>query len=722
MGSISSTPTTQATSDEDNTPFTTLDQVIRERARTHQNVTLISYPAYEIDFVDYTGGDIDRMTRDAARHYSQALASVCPELDLGIPGIEMIEGRTILPNCLTVALVGISSLEYYITFLALQRLGITTMFISPRLADQGHSHLLNKTGCGIAIASEPSYSTFKRIRNETDLLAGGLALVSMIDRDFIKSCSAEAEQASNSIDLAFANAGDDQGFIIHSGGTTGLPKPVPLKASAWLLQAHRMVQRNPPANTLSTLPLFHSFGLVTLLRGLVGGTRVSILNAARPVTAQIIKKGLDLTNSQAIVTVPYTMKCVVEADGGLERLGQLREVINAGSAVPDELGDKVVAAGTNIFHFYGQTECGALMEPPKDRLLWNWVTPLPHSAPYLKFEPEGNGDQNLYHLFVLPGLKQKVFSDQPDGSYATKDLFQRHPEEPNLWKFVARKDDIIVLVNGEKADPIPIEDAVMMNPNVKVAVAFGAGHESVGLIVIKSDIGSLLPDYQYLESILPDIELGNSRVPAYARLSSDLVIVKDEDTQYPATDKSTVIRPLFLKMFGKDIENVYSARQGLACASPGREAVSDFQIMDIVSSAVQDQLSLDTKTGELVPGQINVPIEFCKTTDFFDLGLDSLQASNIRSRLQREVNLFGNSLAINVIFDHPNVELLTNHLLQIRSGTKKEPQDKDVENIARAMLERYSHFDVVVPEAGTRTAIGEHVVSKENVSAFRETV
>lgn len=702
---------TQATSDEDNTPFTTLDQVIRERAKTHQDVTLISYPAYETDFVDYTGGDIDRMTRDAARHYSQALSRVCPELDLGISSTERIETRTILPNSLTVALVGISSLEYYITFLALQRLGITTMFISPRLADQGHSHLLNKTECRIAIASEPSYSAFERIRNETDLLAGGLALVAMIDRVFIKSSLAGAEKVNNSIDLGFSNAGDDQGFIIHSGGTTGLPKPVPLKASAWLLQAHRMVLRNPPANTLSTLPLFHSFGLVTLLRGLVGGTRVSILNAARPITAQIIQKGLDLTDSQALVTVPYTMKRVAEAEGGLERLGQLREVINAGSAVPDELGDKVVAAGTNIFHFYGQTECGALMEPPQDRLLWNWVTPLPHSAPYLKFEPEGSGDQNLYHLFVLPGLKQKVFSDQPDGSYATKDLFQRHPTEPNLWKFVARKDDIIVLVNGEKADPIPIEDAVMMNPNVKVAVAFGAGQESVGLIVIKSDSGSLLPHDQYLESIAPDIELGNSRVPAYARLSSDLVIVKDKDTQYPATDKSTVIRPLFLKKFEKDIENVYSARQGLACTSQGKDVVSDSQIIGIVSSAVRNQLSLKTKTGELASGQEDVPIDFSNTTDFFDLGLDSLQASNIRSRLLREVNLFGNSLALNVVFDHPNVELLTEHLIQIRSGTRKVPQDQDVEYIARAMLERYSQFKVVTREADARTDKGEQVVS-----------
>lgn len=700
-------------SDEDDTPFTNLDQVIRKRAKTHRDATLISYPLYETDFANYTGAHIDRITRYTAEAYLKALHQMCLNLPFSTADLVQSECGGIKPRDLKVALVGVSSLEYYITFLALQRLGITTMFISPRLADQGHSHLINKTNCRIAIASGTSYTTLERIQNDSNLLNNPLSLVRMIDYDFVRLSMVGAGAVDPSIDVAFSNAGDDQGFIIHSGGTTGLPKPVPLKASAWLLQAHRMVRRNPPAKTLSTLPLFHSFGLVTLLRGLVGGTQVSILNAARPITAAIIQRGLDLTRSQALVTVPYTMKLLVDADGGLQRLGRLDEVINAGSAIPDDLGDKVVAAGTNIFHYYGQTECGALMEPPKDRLLWNWVTPLPHAAPFLRFVPEEDSNQSLYHLFVLPGLQQKVFSDQPDGSYATKDLFQRHPTSPNLWKFVARKDDIIVLTNGEKADPIPLEEAVMTNPNVKVAVAFGAGRAALGLVVIRSDTTSSLSHEQYLGLIAHNVEVGNNRVPAYARLSRDLIIVKDADTPYPATDKSTVIRSLFLKMFEKDIEELYSAKQRMKFEGLTLKPLTDSQIMDVVSKTVRDQLNLGPNCGNKIVSSTAHQVQFSNTTDFFDLGLDSLQAVNIRSQLLKEVNLCGGTLAINAVFDHPNVELLTEHILHVRSGQHEMGNENEVESLAQAILERYSSFDVTRSENEVPYSAGEQVVSDE---------
>lgn len=689
MGSLG-VPQVEPPPREDLELFTTVNEVIETRALTHPDRPLISYPKNETDLVDYTGAELDQLTRRVAVRSAQALG------ELGLNHGDRSDQRKFV-----VAIVGISSFEYYLTFLALQRMGITTVFISPRLADPGYIHLLKETRCDIAIASGPSFTTLERLQ-KNGLLPESFNLLPMIDASLLgREC--DTIDSSDFRPLCFDPA---PGFTIHSGGTTGLPKPVPLAASAWLAQASDIVRRIPRVDTLSTLPLFHSFGLATLLRGLVSGTRLSLLNASRPVTAANVIKCLNNTRSEALVTVPYILKFLVEADGGLERLGALRQVINAGSAIPDDLGNTVVAAGGNIFHLYGQTECGALMEPPSDRLLWSWVTPLPHAKPYLKFEPESShASQDLYHVVIMPGLKQKVLSDRPDGSYGTKDLFQRHPTIPDLWKFATRKDDIIVMLNGEKADPIPVEDAVKVNPEVATAVAFGAGQEALGLVVIKSHSSTTLSHAEFVETIGPSIDLGNSRVPAYARIARDMIIVKEAGTPFPATDKGTVIRSAFLKEMDGDIETLYAGRSASKLRTTGTGmSISYDEVLDIVSEIVKDELrskiAHDTSTSEqkAVDGTKSLD-DLSVDMDLFDLGVDSLQASNIRSRIQREIDLRGVSLATNVVFDYPTVALLGDHVVRLHLGKNVQSEQTDPEQLARAMVERFSNFESIEPGA-----------------------
>lgn len=687
MGSLG-VPQVQPPPREDLELFTTLNDVLDTRALTHPDRPLISYPKNETDIVDYTGAELDQLTRRVAVHAAQALG------ELGLIHCDRLDQKK-----LVVAIVGISSFEYYLTFLALQRLGITTVFISPRLADPGYIHLLKETRCDIAIASGTSFTTLERLRKNGSF-PETFTLLPMIDAPFLDG-ECDTIDSSDFRPLCF---NPSPGFIIHSGGTTGLPKPVPLAASAWLAQASDIVRRIPRVDTLSTLPLFHSFGLATLLRGLVSGTRLSLLNAFRPVTAGNVIKCLNDTSSEALVTVPYILKFLVEADGGLGRLGALRQVISAGSAIPDDLGDKVVTAGGNIFHLYGQTECGALMEPPSDRWLWSWVTPLPHAKPYLLFEPESSGaSQDLFHLVIMPGLKQKVLSDRPDGSYGTKDLFQRHPTIPDLWKFAARKDDIIVMLNGEKADPIPVEDAVKVHPEVATAVAFGAGQEALGLVVIKSQSSATLPHEDFVKVIGPSIDLGNSRVPAYARIARDMIIVKEAGTPFPATDKGTVIRSAFLKEVSGDIERLYADRSASKLKSTGTGVpMSRGEVLAIVSEIVKDELrsknTHDISTSEpRAVDETKSLHDLSIDSDLFNLGVDSLQASNIRSRIQREIDLRGVSLATNVVFDYPTVALLGDHVMQLHLGNNVHSELIDPKQLAQAMVEKFSNFPLTEP-------------------------
>ncbi|KAK7614076.1 hypothetical protein JOL62DRAFT_356142 [Phyllosticta paracitricarpa] len=670
-------------------PLVTMDQVISRRAKTHDRTSILSY-AGENDFAQYTGAEIERLSRYAANAYAEILSG-------------LKEGSS-----KTVAMVGISNMEYYITFIALQRVGITAMLISPRLPDQGFAHLLRKTNCNVAITSKGARKSLERACKSANM---DVSILPMLDaEDFATTTFINRFGGP----LKPVDTSDQQGFIIHSGGTTGLPKPVRLYAKAWLLQAANVASRMPQVDTLTTLPLFHSFGVATLLRCLVNGRCLSIMNASRPITASTVLSGLEKTYSEALVTVPYILKFFTEIDGGVERLAQLRQVISAGSAIPDDLGNQISDAGAKIYHLYGQTESGALMEACQDQ--WNWVTPLPSAKPFLKFEPVGD---DIYHLIVLPGLPTKVLSEREDGSYPTKDLFQRHPTDPSKWKFVARQDDIIVLVNGEKADPIPLEDAVRKHPNVKAAVVFGAQKDSLGMIVIPSERAAKLDlsAPAIIESILPNLALGNSRVPAYARISSEAIIVKEPDVPLPMTDKATIIRSRFLKQFEKDIDNYYTLEE---VSGNGKKATTPDEVREFVRQVVTEQLDLDEQKRA----------EFTDESDLFSLGMDSLQATNVRSRILKGVELDGQSLATNVVFDHPTVDLLASHLIERRAGRgQKGPEPQEV---ALEMIRKYSDF--VKPwEIGTMTvdkdcvlltgatgSIGAHILSslvlRNNVS------
>jgi acyl-CoA synthetase (AMP-forming)/AMP-acid ligase II len=285
---------------------------------------------------------------------------------------------------------------------------------------------------------------------------------------------------------------------------------------------------------LVTVPLFHTFGLYTFLHGLQAGVSTSFYNADLPITGPNAIAALKATNSQVLYTVPYVLKLIAEAEGGVDALTGLQEIIYGGAPVPQDLGDMLVGAGVKLSNYYGMTEAGLLLRASETN--WNWLTPIPPAAPFIRWEPEG-GD--IYQLVVLPGFAPLVASNRPDGAYATKDLFLRHPENPNAWRYMDRLDSTIVLSNGEKANPILLEDNVRTSRFVAESIVFGAGKPTLGMIVIQSENAEGMSREEFLNAIAPELEHGNSKVPAYAKVFPDAIIIKPVGTKYPQTDKGT---------------------------------------------------------------------------------------------------------------------------------------------------------------------------------------
>lgn len=112
------------------------------------------------------------------------------------------------------------------------------------------------------------------------------------------------------------------------------------------------------------------------------------------------------------------------------------------------------------------------------------------------------GEEGVYEQVIVrqaerPGL-QGFFHTFPDlNEYFTKDLYKKHPSLPNHWTYYGRSDNILVFSvslpmmllllrtfvksvtderyqNGEKLNPVRIEEMVESHPQVRGAVVVGS--------------------------------------------------------------------------------------------------------------------------------------------------------------------------------------------------------------------------------------------------------
>ena len=309
--------------------------------------------------------------------------------------------------------------------------------------------------------------------------------------------------------------------------------------------------------------------------------------------------------------------------------------------------------------------------PPSDKA-WNYVREHARLSPYLKWIPVGSG---LYECCVLEGWPAKLESSHPDGSYATKDLFEPHPTIPKAWKYIARRDDTIVLVNGEKFNPVQMEGKIRSQSSVAEAVVFGAARPYLGMLVVPAESTKSLSSSQILDDIWPVIQDANQTAEAYARVSKNMVKILPHNTEYPRTDKGSIIRQAFYKIFAEQIEDTYTAADS---DSSNVRAMGNDELKAFLRSAIVNLLSSKPETLE-------------GGTDFFSLGMDSLQAIQLRSEILRNVDVGSQKVGQNVVFDFPSIEKLGQHLMALRTGSPSE-DTSSVEEQMLSLVDKYAVF------------------------------
>ncbi|KAF9884352.1 hypothetical protein FE257_001865 [Aspergillus nanangensis] len=644
----------------------TIDSLLRHRAHAATgNEPIVAYPFQGSQYTYYTPRQLHALVEAAAIAYSRVIP----------------QRRTSQDAVQVVGLLGPSDFEYLITLLAVSRLGHTVLLLSTRIAEDAYVSLVEATQASFLVAAPSAQAMAQRVADRTGILHQPVLTHAeyVVPDQAVQLPQGQLDGRIEAKHIA---------WVIHSSGSTGPPKPI--------YQTHAGALNNYANNFglkgFITLPLFHAHGISCLFRALHAQQLIYMYNADLPLTsANLLATLQDHPEIQVLYAVPYGLKLLCESTEGLAQLAQLKLVMFGGSSCPKPIGDKLVQHGVLLVSHYGTTETGQLMTSFRERadLDWDYVRPGASLLPYLRWE-EQTMTPGIYELCILDGWPSKVASNRPDGSYATQDLFERHPSTPNAWRYYARRDDTLVLENGEKANPLVVEGVARNHAIIGEAIAFGASRSRLGLFLVRAAHCTAKSDEEVIDAVFPAIEQCNAESPGYAYLARDMIRVLPAETEFRKTDKGTVIRAAFYRDFQAQINQVYDM-----------EDASGDQVLEAAELVAFLRKSLL----EIAPIE---PAALQDSTDIFGLGVDSLQSIRLRSMILKTLSLGGQRLAQNFVFEHPSLEAMTRELTRLRQGGDA-PESTPVEDRMAALIEKYSRNfkdHVSVP----RDDDGEHVV------------
>lgn len=359
-------------------------------------------------------------------------------------------------------------------------------------------------------------------------------------------------------------------------------------------------------------------------------------------------------------------------------LKSLKFVAVGGAPMKLSVAEPLVAAGVPVLNHWGVTEIGAIapiMVPTED---YDWHYLRVRDDIHLRFEPIEE-QEGHYRLIGRPPLI--------DDDFVVQDLLTCNPLNPsNEFRIAGRADDLVVLATGEKVRPSLLEQAVSENPLVRGALAFGDGKFQLGLIVeaaphVVLDIERPEDVAVYVDKIWPSVEVGNEGTDHHGRVTREMIIVTHANVKpLTRTPKGSIPRGPNVAMFQAQVDELY-ARADTVDADP-LPLDDPEEMKDAVRQAVHNAYTIRRTISD--------------TDDFFERGMDSLQATMLRRRLTAALTLSMEAagrelkpLPVDVVYANPSVDLLYAALgAHCTDGAETKDRLEIVREVAKEYVEK----------------------------------
>ncbi len=362
-----------------------------------------------------------------------------------------------------------------IVYFGALRLGAVVVPMNPLLKEREVAYHLSDSGAEVLLAwhgfEDDARSGCKEAGAECVLVAPG---------EF-EGLLGEAEPVSEVAD----RADDDEAVIIYTSGTTGSPKGATLTHSNLSRGAEvglELVDADPDSVTLATLPLFHVFGMNSIMNVTVQGRGLlTLVPRFEPGKVLEVIERDGVTTFGGVPTMYTALLHHPERES--HDASSLDLCVSGGSALPVE------AFGAKVLEGYGLSETTGMASfnvPDRERKPGSIGVPVGGTEMKVVDDDDNEVAQGEPGEIVMRGpFVMKGYWDREEateevmrgGWFHTGDVATI--DEDGYFFIVDRKKDLIIR-GGYNVYPREIEEGLYEHPAVREVAVIGVPHESLG--------------------------------------------------------------------------------------------------------------------------------------------------------------------------------------------------------------------------------------------------
>jgi len=509
------------------TPIENLRDLYSKHANTRGDKVVFRYYAKE--------GNIDTLTYSQFKTKTDRLAAGLDSLGLA--------GKR-------VAIIGETSPEYFITYLAVVSSGGVIIPLDKELVVDEISGFLNSSKADAIVFSRSFNKKFEAFSENANDIEYFIPMdpdtYDFGDNEKIISLQRVLELgqinlATRGYKLPENHDQEKMSIMLFTSGTTGTSKCVMLSEKnivSAINAACTSVDFCPDDVLLSVLPIHHTYESTCMLAGLNYGVEVCIndsiknvlknLKLFKPTGITLVplflntfykriwdeakKKGKDDMLRRGIAVASVTKKVGLDISQNLFKDvvgafgGRLKKIVCGGAALDPTLVKSFAVFGITVVEGYGITECSPLISvSPYFKQKKGSVGPSVPCCTVMIDNPTLDDDGHYIGEILVKGdnvmlgyynneeATKEVFTD--DGWFRTGDI--GYMDSDNYIYITGRKKNVIVLNNGKNVFPEELEEYLEKIDIISECVVVGRTNKETGEVVLTAVVYpafDLLPD------------------------------------------------------------------------------------------------------------------------------------------------------------------------------------------------------------------------------------